>query len=726
MKQYILFFSLITLWACDQPTSRINGADYVDVFVGTGEHGHTFPGATLPNGMVQLSPDTRKYGWDACSGFHDSDSTLLGFSHRHLSGTGIGDQGDFLITPFIDSLSLPIGFKKSSQNAKAGYYEVLLDNGIHAHLSTTERVGIHHYTKKTSGNLGIHLEVSSLLQGGWSIESGYKIINDSTIEGYHHSLGWAYSNKVYFYAKFSSPFDLQNLELEQAKGKKEDLHLELNFGDIDQLDIAFALSPTSTEGAKKNFNAEFTGFDYQSYMQKSIARWDTIFDKIQIETEDINVLKNFYTSLYHTYIHPSINQDVDGQYVTMDKQLKHSDHQNYTIYSMWDTYRAVHPLLTIIDPELTEEFIENIITKGEEINVLPKWPLASNITGTMIGYPATAILSDAFAKGYGSKDQLRRALALSLMSANYNPELIEHHIESRKNRLMALDQYYIDSIGYSPADICKGSVSYGLEVAYYDWCIAQMADLLDEKAIANEFYHRSKRYAHYFDPQTKFMRPKNLDGSWRSNFDPKHSQHENGAYTEGNAWQWSWFVPHDPQGLVQLMGGKQAFEHKLDALFSMDSEITGEHASADITGLIGQYAHGNEPSHHITYLYNEIGEMDKGRVILDSIMNHYYAPTPEGICGNEDVGQLSAWYILNALGFYQLAPGDPTFTIGRPMINSAIIKINGGDFKVRIHNNKKSNKKVAKAMLDNKKLEDNTFQFSQIQPGSTLEIWMKN
>lgn len=736
----ILFFGLL---ACQQEKDETQAVAfdplaYVDPFIGTGFHGHTFPGPTLPFGMVQLSPDTHIPGWDASSGYHYADSVIYGFSHTHLSGTGIGDMGDVLLLPFTGEIhdSLIAHFDKSEEEASPGYYKVKLNNfDVTAELGATLRTGIHRYTFPEGQEQQVMLDLGHILQPNWghrSINCKMTVIDNQTIIGERLSSGWANDHPVYFYAKFSRPFDLkqvtnegQAISTESIEGKA--VKAFLSFGsENEELLLKIGISPVSREGAKLNLEKELAHWDFDQAVTDAKTAWRDALNVIQVESQEKSVLTNFYTALYHSMMAPMLAQDVNGQYRGMDKEIHQAENgfTNYTVFSLWDTFRAWHPLMTIIAPEKAGQWVQALLRKYEEGGILPKWPLASNYTGTMVGYPATSVIADAMAKDITGFDQAL-ALEAALVSSSYRPDLIEKITEPRAEQVMPKHLKFVNTQAYIPADSIGQSVSYGLECAYYDWCIAQIAKKNGQDSIANVYLERAKHYQNYFDPSTGFMRGRMANGSWKAPFNPFYSDHNNSEYVEGNAWQWSWFVPHDVEGFMELLGGKEGFVLKLDSLFSASSKIEGEHASADITGLIGQYAHGNEPSHHVAYFYNYIGEPEKTQKLIDQILQTLYTPTPEGISGNEDCGQMSAWYVLNALGFYQLCPGDPTYTIGRPLIDKAKIKINGGQFEIEVINNSLNNKFVEKMEINGAPLAEPFFKHEDLKAGGSLKIWMR-
>lgn len=718
---------------------EIDPISFVDPFIGTGFHGHTFPGPTLPYGMVQLSPDTRLPGWDASSGYHYSDSTIYGFSHTHLSGTGIGDMGDILLLPYTGSETAPLiaSFEKETEVASVGYYSVDLANyGVKAELTVTQRTGMHRYTYPASEEQKLSIDLGHILQANWghkSLEGEMEIVDNKTLKGKRTSSGWAHDHPVFFYAQFSTPFEViqaKNGEklIEKASLSGKDLQVSLLFPDNDQQTVLVkvGISSVSEAGAQANLEAENPDWNFEAIREKAIEEWRNALSKIAIQSTNKKVLKNFYTALYHTMVAPMVAQDVDGQYRGMDKQIHEATpgFTNYTVFSLWDTFRALHPLTTIIDQKRTGEWVDALLQKYEEGGVLPKWPLASNYTGTMIGYPAASVIADAILKGIGDIDP-KQALEATVYSSEYHPETIAQLAEPRATRLMPKHLDYISKMKYIPADSVQLSVSYGLECAYYDFCISRIALAAGNKDLAEKYARRSLYYKEYFDENWGFMRGKLANGEWQEPFNPNYSDHDNSPYVEGNAWQWSWFVPHDIDGFISLMGGKEVFALKLDSLFSTSSVIEGKNASADITGLIGQYAHGNEPSHHVIHFYNYLGQAHKAQEKIDEVLQTLYLPTPAGISGNEDCGAMSAWYVMNALGFYQVCPGKLEYSIGRPMIDQASIRLeNGNTFEIRVENNAPTHLYVAEVSLNGKRLDQPFFDHESLMKGGILQFKM--
>ena len=723
---------LFIVVACNQPTSVFDPVSYVDPMIGTGFHGHTFPGAVLPFGAVQLSPDTRINGWDACSGYHASDSTILGFSHTHLSGTGIGDLGDVLLLPYSDDDAMaPVAtFSRENEKAQAGYYRVRFDNfPVTAELTVTNHVGYHRYTWEDGATPRLLVDLSHSLHEMWgrrSIADELEVVDDHTLRGMRQSTGWAHDEKCYFYLHSNVPFQMVAAYRDSLKipveprlsGKQLWAHLEFP-ADARQVEIQVGISGVDLAGAEKNWESEGQ-LNFDKVLNKAQENWRQALGVIDIRASE-TVMKNYYTALYHSMIAPQTYQDVDGRYRGMDKQIHQADgFTNYTVYSLWDVFRAWYPLMTIVQPERAGAWAGNLVLKYQEGGLLPKWPLVANYTGTMVGYPAAAILADARAKDLPGVDW-GQALEAMQIASTYHPERLATIPEAGARGVMSRHIHFLETSQFIPVDSIGESVSYGLECAYYDWCIAQVAQDLGRDSLASVYRKRSKYYQLYFDPNTGFMRGKLADGQWREPFSPRYSQHDRGDFTEGNAWQWSWFVPHDIQGYAQLMGGVENFINKLDSLFSVSSEIEGANASADITGLIGQYAHGNEPSHHIAYLYNYLGQPWKTQAIVDTILTTLYAPTLDGIVGNEDCGQMSAWYVLSAMGFYQVCPGDPVYAIGRPLVDEATIHLPGAkSFHITVKNNSLANKYIQSAKLNGHTLEALFFTHQDLMTGGEL------
>ena len=747
MKKTILFLQAAVLGllaACSQPSGEEqlrNEVQYVNPFIGTGFHGHTFPGATRPFALVQVSPDTHIMGWDASSGYHYDDSQIYAFSHTHLSGTGIGDLGDVAILPFSggDSIRPVATFKKETEKATPGYYAVRLDNfGINVELTSTDRVGFHKYTYDNPKDRRVLLDLGHVLQPNWGhklVGNEYLFVNDSTVEGTIRTQGWAHFHAVSYRITFSEPIETLYQYID-GNLRKDSLFLRLNTpGDLKfhykfaennkPLYVKVAISPVDTDGAERNMLAELPGWDFDATRVESAHIWNKALNDIQIESSDPKVMVNFYTALYHTMIAPYAYQDVDGRYLGMDKKVHRAEpgYVNYSVFSLWDTFRALHPLMTIIQPERAADWGKVLVQGYKEGGILPKWPLASSYTGCMVGYPAVSVLADLVTKELAEGD-LNVWAEAGARSSVYRDDLAEKFKGTRELDLITRHPYYKEKYGFVPADSVPESVSWGLEMAYYDWCISQIAAKAGNTELAKEYAAKAEYYKRYLDPKTKMMRGVMGDGSFRTPFNPRYSSHMKSDYTEGNAFQWSFFAPHDMDNFITTIGGKKELETRLDTLFTTSSQVDGEEASGDITGLIGQYAHGNEPSHHMAYLYNWTDAPWKGQERLDQIMQNFYTNEPDGIIGNEDCGQMSAWYVMSALGFYQVAPGIPVYTLGRPMIDKALIHVKGGIFEILVKNNSAANKYIKEVKLNGKILDTLFISHTDIIKGGKLEFIM--
>ena len=741
----LLFYTMLSLSVLVSCREKQSLSGLVNVFIGTGGHGHTFPGATVPFGMVQLSPDTRIDGWDACSGYHDDDRTIIGFSHTHLSGTGIGDYGDILIMPVSGRKALVrgdekvpgsgyrSGFSKSNEKGSPGYYSVILDDyGIRAELTATTRAGFHRYTFPESDESGMIIDLDHTLQSHENLLLRIKVISDTEIEGVKITRGWAKYHPVYFYAEFSKPFsyvlavnNVPDSSLKEAEGRNLKALISFGTAKDEQVLVKVGISSVDIEGARNNVVTEIPGWDFEKVRFQAQEALDRELGKIKVEggTDDQKVI--FYTALYHSMISPNIFSDADGRYFGMDHKIHNSDGSlNYTVFSLWDTFRAEHPLLVLINPSRDAGMIRSLLRKSDEGGLLPMWDLASNYTGTMIGYHAVPVIVDAYVKGIRDFDA-EKAFRAMVRASDFDTTNINAADRDILMLFMPLAKYYNNTLGYIPADKDNQSVAKALEFAYDDWCIARMARELGKEKEYGIYSERALRYKKYFDPVTGFMRGRMSSGEWRTPFNPRFSDHFHADYVEGNAWQWTWFVPHDPAGLIDLMGGKERFTAKLDSLFTVESTIEGENKSADISGLIGQYAHGNEPSHHIIYFYNYAGQPWKTQKLADQILNTLYFNNPDGLSGNEDCGQMSAWYVLNALGFYPVAPGDPSYSIGRPLFDKAVVSLEDGrKFTVTALNNSAENIYIQKITLNGRPLDIPFFAHKDIAGGGEMVFEM--
>ena len=739
----------VALTACSTTDAPERYTDCVDLFIGTGGHGHTFPGATLPNGMVQLSPDTRQDGWDACSGYYYGDETLMGFSHTHLSGTGIGDYGDILFLPVTGEKPLYPGtetapegsyrtrFSHADEEARPGYYRVrLADDGIDAELTATLRTGWHRYTYPAGSDARLIVDLTTSVQRRRHPVTELRMLNDSVLVGMRQVKGWAPERCIYFYACFSSPFTAQfYADPEQPVAgdsvRSEQSKAVLSFGqlpDDGQLIVKVGISAVDEDGARRNLEAEAVGWDFDATARRADGVWNDALARIEIETPDPELRTIFYTALYHALVQPSIASDVDGRYRTMTRTVATDpDYCNYTVFSLWDTFRAAHPLYTIITPERNQAFIRSLLRKYDEQGILPKWELASNETGTMIGYHAVSVIVDAAMKGQRDFD-LDKALEACLRSSVYAPELVAPEMDRDVlyGKMMNAALRYKNELGFVPCDRTGSAVSQGLEFAYCDWAIAQLARLQGDAATYDRYMELARGYLAYLDPETGLMRGRLSDGSWVTPFDPRSVERPSN-YVEGNAWQWSWFVPHDLDRWIEAAGGRDAFEVRLDELFTMTSELTGSaEASADVTGMIGQYAHGNEPSHHIPYLYNYIGQPRKTQEIVDRILRTQYTTAPDGLSGNEDVGQMSAWYVLSSMGIYSFCPGVPRYAIGRPLFDRVTIHLeNGRDFVIRTVGNAPDRPHIRAMQLNGQPFDAYELAHADLMQGGELTIEME-
>ena len=746
----LLLASGIGLFSCAEQDLPKEYTDSVNVFIGTGGHGHTFPGATLPHGMVQLSPDTRLFGWDACSGYYYDDTSIMGFTHTHLSGTGIGDYGDILFMPVVGEKPLIAGtaenpdegyrsrFSHEQESAWPGYYQVLLqDDSINVELTATLRAGLHRYTYPKASDARLIVDMEPTIHGHQHPVTQIRVVNDSTIAGMKYTVGWAKRHYLYFYAVFSSPFDYKLYSGTEYQSDSTSVTVNtakavMSFRNLPADGRVLAkvgISSVDEEGARLNVEAEIPNWDFEGVMKQANTAWNEALGKIDIETSDNDSRTVFYTSLYHAFIQPSLASDVDGRYRTMGHEIKQDvSYTNYTVFSLWDTFRAAHPLYTIVTPEQNQAFIRSLLRKYDEGGILPKWELASNETGTMIGYHAVSVIADAMMKKQCDFD-VKKALEACIRSSVYDTTGVTPMMDRQilNGKLMPVSIKYKNELGYIPCDKVGGSVSQGLEFAYNDWLIAQMMKEHNRKDLYDKYMELSRNYRNYFDPETKLMRGRLSNGSWITPFDPASVQRPSN-YVEGNAWQWAWFVPQDVEGLMELVGGQKSFEAHLDTLFTTSSELTGDpNAAADVTGMIGQYAHGNEPSHHIPYLYNYAGAPRKTQALVDHILRTLYHNDPNGLSGNEDVGQMSAWYALSAMGFYSFCPGRPVYEIGRPIFDKVTIHLsNGKDFVIQAKNNSVENKYIRSMKLNGEDLAEPRFSHFDLMKGGELIFEMEN
>ncbi|WP_449016464.1 GH92 family glycosyl hydrolase [Prevotella sp.] len=678
---------------------------YVNPFIGTGGHGHVFLGANVPFGNIQAGPTQKKQGWDWCSGYHYSDSTVIGFGQMHLSGTGIGDLGDVSLLPMTNPSQREVKFSHRAEYVRPGYYSVMLASGIRVELTATQRVAFHRYSfpaDATKGYIALNLA-----QGiGWDKMTSckFKQESDKTITGFRMSEGWAKDQRVYFVAEFSEPVKLEENE-------RDTIGIFSVASTNQPLLVKVGISAVSVENARENLQQELPGWNFASVVAKANADWNRELSKIAIKTQDERAKRIFYTALYHTMIAPSVFSDVNGEYRGADGKTHKGDFTDYTTFSLWDTYRAAFPLMTLIQPEMQRDLAETMLHIFKQQGKLPVWHLMGNETDCMVGNPGIPVLVDIALKGFNvDKKAVFEAVKASAM---------------RDERGMGLLKKY----GYIPCDLDpeKETVAKGLEYALADACIAKLAKQLGKTEDYKYFYKRSQSYRDfYFDKQTKFMRGITSDHKFREPFDPFSTVHRQDDYTEGNAWQYVWLVPHDVHGLVAAFGGEKPFVSKLDSLFIVNGDM-GAEASPDITGLIGQYAHGNEPSHHILYMYNYVGQPWKGADKIRYVLANLYHDDFDGLSGNEDVGQMSAWYILSSVGFYQVDPAGGRYVFGSPLFDEATLNVgNGKTFRVVAHNNSSENKYIQSAKLNGKPYTRSYIDFKDIVRGGTLEFVMGN
>lgn len=675
---------------------------FVNPYIGTGGHGHVFLGANVPFGAVQLGPTQITRGWDWCSGYHYSDSLIIGFGHMHLSGTGIGDLGDIAFLPTFEAKTYTERFSHDAEYVRPGYYTVrLADSKILVELTATQRAGMHRYTYPLSSKQPL-LKLN-LKQGiGWDKMTKCQLTqeNPTTVSGYRLSEGWAKDQRVYFVAEFSRAVKLQEMQADSVG--------VFSFDDATKpLLVRVGISAVSVDNAKANLKAEIKDWNFDRVAQEADAAWNDELGKIKVETPNLDDKTIFYTGLYHTMIAPSVFSDVNGQYRGSDGKIYQGDFINYTTLSLWDTYRAAHPLMTIIHREKQRDIAQTFLHIFQQQGKLPVWHLVGNETDCMVGNPSIPVLADIVLKGF---DVDKKAAYEAMRTSSL------------------LDERSLDNLkkfGYIPwnRDSTFETVAKGLEYALADACVAKVAKLLEEKKDYQYFFNRSKSYKYYFDKKTGFMRGVD-NGKFREPFNPFHSSHRNDDYTEGNAWQYTWLVPHDVPGLIKLFGGKRPFVTKLDSLFTISGDL-GENASPDISGLIGQYAHGNEPSHHILYMYNYVGQHDKTAEKVREVLKTMYHNDFDGLSGNEDVGQMSAWYILSSLGIYQVEPAGGRYMFGSPLFDKAVVNVGQGKtFTIIAHNNSAKNVYVQQIKLNGRPYKKLYIDYKDIVSGGTLEFFM--
>jgi predicted alpha-1,2-mannosidase len=742
-KLMIPIIALLALVACStQPKADYvtDAAQYVDPFIGTGGHGHTFPGATVPFGMVQFSPDTRMNDWDGCSGYHTTDNTILGFSTTHLSGTGCSDYGDFRFMPFTeefkldwdlpdiaayercDSLYSHAGFKHEDEEAQAGYYSVVLDDSVKVELTTGDRVGMMRCTFP-KGKLGrLMLDMEHGVNDEYVYETELNVENDHTISGFRRTRDWANDQYLYFYAEFSKPFVINESEIQpwiyyqyddpiidgkpvpNRRPMKAYFMFPMSNGEIT---MRIALSAVDVEGAKNNLKAELAenDFDFDALKQKAYEKWNKELKRYEVSDPNESHKTVFYTALYHSMIAPNLYSDADGRYRAHDLKVYKSERPVYTVFSLWDTFRSLHPLFSLMQRERTLDFIHTFINKYEtnKHQLLPIWELAANETYCMIGNHAIPVIADAYFAGIRDFD---------------TEKALEAMVNSSRMDFRGMGAYM--KYGYIPIEVEGEAVSKTLEYAYDDWCVARMAEDMGKQDIATEFYARAQNYKNIYNPENQFFQGRR-NGGWMRPFDPAQV---NFTLTEANSYQYGFFVPQDVNGHIDLMGGPVSYEAKLDGLFNAPSNLTGRE-QPDITGLIGQYAHGNEPSHNTVYMYNFIGKPTKTQYYVKKVMDDFYTDRRDGYAGNEDCGQMSAWGVLSCLGFYPATPASGYYVLGLPRFERTRLTFeNGKQFEVIAKNLSEQNCYVKSVKLNGKPLERSYITFDEVYNGGTLEFTM--
>ncbi|WP_184543461.1 GH92 family glycosyl hydrolase [Mucilaginibacter sp. FT3.2] len=726
----LAFFSLSSFSQSHKKAAAatpVSFTKYVDPYIGTGFHGHVFVGANVPFGAVQLGPTNLSEGWDWCSGYHISDSTIVGFQHTHLSGTGIGDLGDISFMPTTGPIKTYKGGLKSMQSGyvslfshndevvKPGYYKVKLKRyDIGVELTASTRVGMHKYTFPASKDAHIVIDLQEGIGWDKAYETYIKQEDKYTISGYRFSKGWAVDQRIYFTAVFSKPiktftvYDSTAKAGTQVKGAKVKGVISFETAKGEVVYAKVGISPVSSANAMLNIKAEIPGWDFNKVAADADKAWNTQLGKISIKADSLSQMKKFYTSFYHSMIAPSIFNDVNGDYWGTDKKVhKNVGFNNVTTFSLWDTYRSNNPLSTIIHPEHTNDMINSMLAIYQQQGTLPTWHLMANETNCMVGYSAVPVVADALLKGYKGFDA---NLAYEAMKTTAMQD--------------ARGVKYVKKYGFIPADSSRESVSMGLEYAVDDWCLAQVAKKLGKTADYEYFSKRGQYYKNYYDPKAGFMRGRLSETAWRTPYSPFISIHETGDFTEGNGWEYTFLVPQDVEGMITMLGGKDKFNIKLDSLFIAQGDM-GAFKSPDVSGLIGQYAHGNEPSHPMAYYYNYSGQPWKTAAKVRYILDDFYTDKPDGVIGNEDVGQMSAWYVLSALGFYPVNPANGLYVFGSPVITEATLKLQGNKtFHIVVKNNGPKNMYINAMKLNGVNYTKTYFAHKTLMNGGQLEITM--
>lgn len=730
LQKFLLLSCLMCAFGCtgtDKP-EVINPVAYVDPYIGTGGHGHTFLGVTAPFGAVQIGPNNINKGWDWCSGYHYSDSIVIGFSHLHLNGTGCSDTGDILFMPYTGKARTQPGtqqdplagyasyYSKDNERALPGYYEVLLKtHRTKVELTASDRVAFHRYTFPKDVEKHVMINLKDANGDDRPTDTYLEQINDTVIRGYRYSTGWSKKQQIYFSAVFSQPvhLTLYHDSVQVAGNRLQGLDVKGNVAVapvVEELGVKVGISPVSMENAMDNIGQEIKDWNFENIVAETTGKWNAELSKLQVETTDTVAKRIFYTALYHAFMQPIMFNDCSGEYRGTDKNIYGDPgFTNYTVFSLWDTYRAAHPLYTLVQPERVPDFINSMLAIYEQQGRLPVWHLYGSDTNEMIGIQSVPVIADAIlkdVKGF-NYERAYQAMKASMMS-DYK------------------GLSYVTDLEYIPADKENESVAKGLEYAIADWGVAQVARKLGKTEDYEYFSKRALAYQNYWDKDTHFFRGKNRDGSWVTPFNPVHSTHRNDAYCEGNGWQYTWLVPHDVEGLISLFGSKEAFVSKLDSLFLVNEDL-GDAASPDISGLIGQYAHGNEPGHHTVYLYSFVGQQWKTAEKVDYILSHMYSDLPDGLQGNEDCGQISSWYVFSALGFYPVNPSDGMYVFGRPIFDKVVLKLPENKvFEIRANNNSAENKYIQSIELNGQPYNKLYISHADIMAGGTLVFTMGN
>ena len=725
MRRLVLRTLCALLCATSTLSAKQRLTDYVDPFIGSGGHGHVFVGACVPFGFVTTGPTQMTDGWDWCSGYHQSDNTIRGFGQLHLSGTGCADLGDVSLMPVVgdvrmqkgDTTDMQTGFYSTYSHdreyCEPGYYAVFLERyGVWARMTATQRVAFQQYVYPEGADARVVIDLENGIGWNKSTDCELRRLNDSTVVGHRFSRGWAPRRQLYFVIRFTRPMKRWQVSARDSVVAGDAIQSPRSYGlayfdtsNDTVVGVKVALSAVSVENAMANLTTELPGSDFTQTRQAALQAWDDALNRIKATLSTERERRIFYTSLYHTMIHPTLYNDCNGDYRGMDGEVKQgADFQNYTTFSLWDTYRGTHPLFSLICPERQHDFVSSLVNASKEQGFLPIWPLMSSETGCMVGSPAVPVLADLCMKGF--VDDIPTAYAAIKQSLGQSFRGLK----------------YLNSIGYVPCDKVRESVSISLEnyVAYAG--AARVARLLGQTADAGRYDSLSRCYAKLYDATTGFFRGRRLDGSFRpGEFNPGYQTED---FTEGTPWQYLWLVPHDVAGLIRLVGGRETFETRLDSLFLASSDL-GPNANPDISGLVGQYAHGNEPSHHVVYLYNYIGKQWRTVEWVRRILREFYADAPDGLCGNEDAGQMSAWYVLSAMGFYPVDPMGGCFVIGSPVVEEATLNVgNGRTFRVIVRGNDERHIYVKSVRLNGKPYDKTYIDFADIQRGGTLEFQM--